>query len=152
MHIVQAHVQLHKQTDNGVCHHLYVELLFDLIAFLKKVDVVKIWSMNLYVGGMCLRQNDHLTRGKSPTCTYEVIYVCLQSYQVTISSDLAVGLTITDTVHVWHTVHRSLARNTSIIPQPSVHFIMTRITRVLLKNECPKIILERVYTIKTCCV
>ena len=88
---------------------------------------------------MCSRQNDHL-------------YMCLQSYQVTISSDLAVGLIIIDTVHVWHTVLRSLAHNISIIPQPSVHFIMTRIIRILLKNECPKIILEHVYTIKTCCV
>ena len=41
MHIVQACAQLHKQTNNGVCNHLYVGLLFDSIAFLKKVDVVK---------------------------------------------------------------------------------------------------------------
>ena len=39
LHIVQAHAQLHKQTNNGMCNHLYVGLLFDSIAFLKKVDV-----------------------------------------------------------------------------------------------------------------
>ena len=32
---------LHKQTNNGVCNHLYVGLIL-LFAFLKKVDVVKI--------------------------------------------------------------------------------------------------------------
>ena len=70
MHIVHSCI-LHKQT-NGVCNHLYVGLLFDSIAFLKKVDVVKI-----------------------------LMNSCLRSYQVKISSDLnlAVGFTIIDAVH-----------------------------------------------------
>ena len=44
MTIMLACAQLHKQTNktNGVCNDLYVALLFDSIAFLNKVDVVKI--------------------------------------------------------------------------------------------------------------
>ena len=61
---------LYKQTNNGVCNHLYVGLLF---AFLKKVDVVKI-LMN-----SCLRLE--------------------ATSQLKISSDLAVGFTIIDAVH-----------------------------------------------------
>ena len=30
IHIVQAHAQLHKKTNSGVCNHLYVGLLFVL--------------------------------------------------------------------------------------------------------------------------
>ena len=54
---------------------------------------------------------------KLSKCAYEV-------YQVKISSDLAVGLTVINAVHAWHTslaMFRSLAHETSIIPQPSVH-------------------------------
>ena len=38
---------LHKQTNNGVCNHLYVGLIL-LFAFLKKVDVVKILNEQSY--------------------------------------------------------------------------------------------------------
>ena len=65
------------------------------------------------------RQNGCLTGGtyESSTC----VYVCLRSYQIMISSDLMVGLTILYMHHTSLAVHRSLASETSIIPQHSFH-------------------------------